>query len=605
MDEHLDASAIHEIEDIVGTKIYPGTEIMRDVGSHHFLRAGGETGEGQTQSKCRVLVPQPNDDPNDPLNWTPLWKSLTIFAVTTFTLCMNLGPLACAPMFNSYMAEWNKSLGDVVQFTGIVVLVMGFSNFLWVPLIVKFGRRPVAIIGATLCAASAIWRAKSNSYGSFIGACVLNGLGAGPSEPMMPQVIADIAFLHDRGKYQTLYYSTYFISLMVGPIISGAMDYQAGWRSFWWLNLGISVFSLVVLIFCFPETRYDRVAVQAAGVTASSASDAITNDDVSRPETTTSTGKGNILGGNTNGLGQGAPAEIEQIEQLNDDSRRTSGDKAMGSDTVGADAKSGLDSQHVDRYLGISKPSRARFGFYLRDEPHIRSTRSFRRELWLPFYLFTFPIVEFAAVGVAWSASNFLVANLTQAQAFSAPPYNYSSQTIGLFNLAIFIGAAIGLLTCGPFSDMTAAWLTRRNNGIREPEFRLLAMVPYVCCLVVGSTVVAVGYHQYWKWQIIVIVGYTLLGVQVAGLPSIVSTYAIDSYRPVTGSIFIPVVVYKNGWAYAMSWFLTPWIEKAGYLTPIMANMGIALFFCSMAIPLWFWGKNLRGVTSKSFVHKL
>ncbi len=43
----------------------------------------------------------------------------------------------------------------------------------------------------------------------------LNGLAAGPCETLMPQVIADIIFLHDRGKYQTLYFSMYFISLMV------------------------------------------------------------------------------------------------------------------------------------------------------------------------------------------------------------------------------------------------------------------------------------------------------------------------------------------------------------------------------------------------------
>jgi len=50
---------------------------------------------------------------------------------------------------------------------------------------------------------------------SFFWDSSLNGLAAGPCETLMPQVIADIIFLHDRGKYQTLYFSMYFISLMV------------------------------------------------------------------------------------------------------------------------------------------------------------------------------------------------------------------------------------------------------------------------------------------------------------------------------------------------------------------------------------------------------
>jgi hypothetical protein len=62
MEETLDERAVHELEDILHTKIYPGTEIMKDVGSHHFVKAGRSSD---------VLVPQPSDDPHDPLNWSP------------------------------------------------------------------------------------------------------------------------------------------------------------------------------------------------------------------------------------------------------------------------------------------------------------------------------------------------------------------------------------------------------------------------------------------------------------------------------------------------------------------------------------------------------
>jgi hypothetical protein len=47
----------------------------------------------------------------------------------------------------------------------------------------------------------------------------LNGIGAGPAETAMPTIIADVIFLHDRGKYQTLYFAFYFGSLMVTPYL--------------------------------------------------------------------------------------------------------------------------------------------------------------------------------------------------------------------------------------------------------------------------------------------------------------------------------------------------------------------------------------------------
>ena len=51
--------ALRELEAELHTQIYPGTEIMTDVGTHHFVKssAGGHS----------VLVPQPSDDEHDPL----------------------------------------------------------------------------------------------------------------------------------------------------------------------------------------------------------------------------------------------------------------------------------------------------------------------------------------------------------------------------------------------------------------------------------------------------------------------------------------------------------------------------------------------------------
>jgi MFS family permease len=188
MDENLDPNTIQELEEVLHTKIYPGTELMQDVGTHHFVKGNNRA----------VLVPQPSDDPHDPLNWSPFWKGATIFCATAVSFSQNLGPLALAPMFGDYIQLYNRSLADVVQFTGVAILVLGFSNFIWVPMSTCFGRRPVAIFSMTICVVSSIWRARAKDYDSFMGASVLNGLGAGPCETLMPQVIADVIFLHDR-----------------------------------------------------------------------------------------------------------------------------------------------------------------------------------------------------------------------------------------------------------------------------------------------------------------------------------------------------------------------------------------------------------------------
>jgi len=47
---------LHAIEQELHIEILPGTEIMADIGSHHFVKGAGSQ---------KVLVPQPSDDPHD------------------------------------------------------------------------------------------------------------------------------------------------------------------------------------------------------------------------------------------------------------------------------------------------------------------------------------------------------------------------------------------------------------------------------------------------------------------------------------------------------------------------------------------------------------
>ena len=221
---------------------------MADVGSHHFVKGSKH-----------VLVPQPSSDPHDPLNWTPLWKGLCITAASSVTFMQGFGPLSLAPIFYDLSLAFDAELAACVRFTGVTILVLGFSNFIWVPLSTSFGRRGVYIASQLICFGSSIWRAKAQTYGSFMGACVLNGIGAGPAETIQPAVIADIFFLHDRGFWNTLYWVIYMGSLMVAPIISGSMALHVGWRNFWWLNTAMVGASILMVIFMFPETKWHRL----------------------------------------------------------------------------------------------------------------------------------------------------------------------------------------------------------------------------------------------------------------------------------------------------------------------------------------------------------
>ncbi|KAK5241255.1 hypothetical protein LTR40_013314, partial [Exophiala xenobiotica] len=91
MEMSFDDKELHQIEQELHVEILPGTEIMADIGSHHFVKSSGKD--------HRVLVPQPSDNPHDPLNWSVAWKISAIVASSMASFVQGFGPLSLAPMF--------------------------------------------------------------------------------------------------------------------------------------------------------------------------------------------------------------------------------------------------------------------------------------------------------------------------------------------------------------------------------------------------------------------------------------------------------------------------------------------------------------------------
>lgn len=57
---------------------------------------------------------------------------MTVICLSTaVSFSQGLGPLALAPMFPQLMEAFDTDLAAVVKFTGVCILVLGFSNFFW------------------------------------------------------------------------------------------------------------------------------------------------------------------------------------------------------------------------------------------------------------------------------------------------------------------------------------------------------------------------------------------------------------------------------------------------------------------------------------------
>lgn len=153
-----------------------------------------------------------------------------------------MSSLSIGPMYPLFSAEFNIDGTELNLLTGAAVLLLGYSNFIVVPMANVFGRRFVAILLAVIAVATSIWQARAMSYKSLLAARIINGLSISSTETMMVQVVADLFFLRERGFWMGVYlyvwpavlpprapnapadltHSTFFFGgLFVGPVISG------------------------------------------------------------------------------------------------------------------------------------------------------------------------------------------------------------------------------------------------------------------------------------------------------------------------------------------------------------------------------------------------
>jgi hypothetical protein len=258
-----------------------------------------------------------------------------------------------------------------------------------------------------------------------------------------------------------------------------AQDY--GWQSYWWLATAISAFTNVWILFFQPETKWDR---RAAGV--------LPVDE--------------LRGG------------MEGLSPKKKDLAASTIDKRSDTGTAASDE----DDRRGTRLAGT--PSKTQLLPLRHWNPH----ESVLAAIWLPIKLLKLPIAIWGALQFNFSANIYLMINITQSQALGSPPFNFTPAAVGYTNLALFVGVSFSLLTAGPLSDAISTRATLRNHGIREPEMRLPALLPFALCGLVGCVVTALGFQHGWPWECVVVVGMGLIGVHTAGLSGIAINYVVS-----------------------------------------------------------------------------
>lgn len=218
----------HKLSHVPGTVLLDESAVPTNpVGSRAFLQ------HGSSRNRNLILVPQPSDDLNDPLNWSYGHKLLCL-GITLLGSIFYFGVITSMfnPVFPVMAKDLNVSIAKIVKTSGYFTITVGITGPFYSAAAHKYGKRPCFLFSALMALVGHIVGATIGirSYNGLVGARVLQGFSAAPYEALIYAVVSDLFFVHERGLYIAL---TNFVIIAISNLtgaVSGPVATALGWK---------------------------------------------------------------------------------------------------------------------------------------------------------------------------------------------------------------------------------------------------------------------------------------------------------------------------------------------------------------------------------------
>lgn len=340
--------------------------------------------------------------------------------------------------------ELGFTVNDLNQAAAVNYAALAVGCVFFIPFVHKYGRRPVYMFSTALQLGSCVWFAVTQTRGDLYGSNLISGLGGAISETIVQITIADMFFIHHHATMNGWYLFATFAGAYLGPVASGYIVDSQGWRWMWWWCVIFFGVSLILVIFFFEESKFIHITQghPATRPTSATTQEAAYRDTEETPDNTED---------------KFAPAEhVRSNVQIDGTIRMKS---------------------YRQRLAMVTKSS----GSILQD---------FYQPLIL---LFKFPAIAYTALTFGSLLAWFAILISVQAIYLFDAPYNFTAVGVGLMNLPPFIGTVFGVLSAGYLNDKSIVWLSRRNEGVYEPEMRLWLALPAAILVPAGILMFGLG----------------------------------------------------------------------------------------------------------------
>jgi MFS family permease len=152
--------------------------------------------------------------------------------------------------------EFGKSITEARYLICFNVLAFGVGNIFWVPLMRVIGKRLVFLLSLYILVAGNMWSLKTHGFNQLLTASVLFGFASSAGEAVVPTLVADLFFMHERGAVMMAFHMALSSGFFLGPLIDTYITRYSSWRvSCEWITVAAGA-TWSVAFFTVHETSY-------------------------------------------------------------------------------------------------------------------------------------------------------------------------------------------------------------------------------------------------------------------------------------------------------------------------------------------------------------
>ncbi|EAW11157.1 putative MFS transporter [Aspergillus clavatus NRRL 1] len=525
-----------------------------------------------------LLVPQPSDDPNDPLNW-PLWRrDLILFALSFVSvLCATTSSLMAANTVTIAL-YYGRSFTSVALLTGYHLCGVGVAGILIVPTARVWGKRHLFILGNILMIVSCAWAGGSGkNYDSLLWARIFQGVALAPFEALVNACVGDLFFVHERGKRMALSNVALFGAAFLTPVLVGKITHSLNWQWTFYLVAIFTAAALPLTIFLIPETAFRRP-------------DHL-NTDFEHLDDRQGDGQWN----SQSRLSRYTTSEESNPTEAQTRSVPRTQEKPQG------ELSGGEEGTRWEPEI----PRKATYWETLKLFNGRKTDENFFKLLLRPFPLFFHPGILWACLiqGVLIGWTVFI--GVVLAAIFLGPPLWFNEVQTGYLYTGAFIGSILGLILSGVLSDSINKLMIKLNGGTYEPEFRILLVIFQLIFSgagLYGFGIVAEDVARYGWLVVDVFIAFVIIGMVMGAVAS--ALYIVDAHRQIAVEAFTCLLIFKNMFSFVLTFFAYDWIVANGIRPAFLAISSIQMGVCLLSIPMYIFGKRNRSYFTRNNILK-